>query len=133
VGLSFISSAQACQNAEAEIPDFDFESTQAAAVALWTEKLAPIRVSRTGVDASVLTNFYSGIYRTFVNPQNYTGENPIWRSAEPYFDSFYWYASLRLERAFSDRRQSLGFIQITAPILDDRGSFSCNTDGSLSG
>ncbi|CEN62337.1 Putative Alpha-1,2-mannosidase family protein [Aspergillus calidoustus] len=89
VGLSFISSAQACQNAEAEIPDFDFESTQAAAVALWTEKLAPIRVSRTGVDASVLTNFYSGIYRTFVNPQNYTGENPLWRSAEPYFDSFY--------------------------------------------
>lgn len=25
-----------------------------------------------------------------VNPQNYTGENPLWTSTEPYFDSFYW-------------------------------------------
>jgi putative alpha-1,2-mannosidase len=132
VGLSFINSAQACQNAEVEIPDFDFDSTQAAAVALWTEKLAPIRVSRTGVDASVLTNFYSGIYRTFVNPQNYTGENPLWSSAEPYFDSFYWYVNFRRERAFPDKRQSLGFIQITAPFLNDCGSFSCDADGSLS-
>ncbi|KAL4925829.1 glycoside hydrolase family 92 protein [Aspergillus undulatus] len=89
LGLSFISIAQACRNAEHEIPNFDFEATRSAAVNLWTEKLAPIRVSRTGVDTSALTNFYSGIYRTMVNPQNYTGENPLWRSAEPYFDSFY--------------------------------------------
>jgi putative alpha-1,2-mannosidase len=24
-----------------------------------------------------------------VNPQDYTGENPLWESDEPYFDSFY--------------------------------------------
>ncbi|OJI97451.1 hypothetical protein ASPVEDRAFT_49456 [Aspergillus versicolor CBS 583.65] len=89
VGLSFMSIDQACQNAEHEIPDFDFNATRSAAVDLWTEKLAPIRVSRNGIDHSVLTNFYSGIYRTMVNPQNYTGENPLWSSAEPYFDSFY--------------------------------------------
>lgn len=52
--------------------------------------MAPIRVSSTGVNSSVLTNFYSSIYRTMVNPQDYTGENPLWESAEPYFDSFYW-------------------------------------------
>ncbi|KAL4886575.1 glycosyl hydrolase family 92-domain-containing protein [Aspergillus karnatakaensis] len=89
VGLSFISISQACRNAEDEIPDFDFEATRSNAVDAWTAKLAPIRVSRTGVESSVLTNFYSGIYRTMVNPQDYTGENPLWRSAEPYFDSFY--------------------------------------------
>ncbi|KAL4916223.1 glycosyl hydrolase family 92-domain-containing protein [Aspergillus aurantiobrunneus] len=89
VGLSFISSAQACRNAEDEIPSFDFDATRSAAVNLWTEKLAPIRVSRTGVNSSFLTNFYSGIYRTMVNPQDYTDENPLWRSAEPYYDSFY--------------------------------------------
>ncbi|CAK7211562.1 hypothetical protein SCUCBS95973_001157 [Sporothrix curviconia] len=38
---------------------------------------------------SLLRNFYSGIYRTMINPQNYTGENPLWTSSEPYFDSFY--------------------------------------------
>ncbi|RAL10469.1 glycoside hydrolase family 92 protein [Aspergillus homomorphus CBS 101889] len=89
VGLSFISSEQACQNAEAELPDFDFEKTRAAAVNMWTQKMAPIRVSRNGVNATTLTNFYSGIYRTMVNPQDYTGENPLWESKEPYFDSFY--------------------------------------------
>lgn len=53
--------------------------------------MAPIRVSRHGVNSSLLTNFYSGIYRTMINPQDYTGENPLWSSNEPYFDSFYWY------------------------------------------
>ncbi len=38
---------------------------------------------------SMLRNFYSGIYRTMINPQNYTGENPLWSSSEPYFDSLY--------------------------------------------
>lgn len=90
VGLSFISSAQACSNAESEIPTFDFNSTYFAAAAAWRQKLSPIRVSRKGVDTSVLVNFYSGIYRTMVNPQDYTGENPLWNSTEPYFDSFYW-------------------------------------------
>ncbi|OOQ90455.1 putative alpha-1,2-mannosidase family protein [Penicillium brasilianum] len=89
VGVSFISPEQACSHAEAEIGDFDFASTLQDAIDQWTEKMQPIRVSRNGVKESVLTNFYSGIYRTMINPQNYTGENPLWKSSEPYFDSFY--------------------------------------------
>jgi putative alpha-1,2-mannosidase len=89
VGVSLISSDQACSSAEAEIPSFDFESVRTAAETMWRGKISPIKVSTTGVDVSTLTNFYSGIYRTMVNPQNYTGENPLWESDEPYFDSFY--------------------------------------------
>ncbi|BCR86135.1 glycoside hydrolase family 92 protein [Aspergillus chevalieri] len=89
VGTSFISSEQACKNAEAEVPDFNFPGTHSVALGMWTEKMAPIRVSRKGVNSSLLTNFYSGIYRTMINPQDYTGENPLWNSTEPYFDSFY--------------------------------------------
>ncbi|KAF2202244.1 hypothetical protein GQ43DRAFT_318100 [Delitschia confertaspora ATCC 74209] len=89
VAVSLISSEQACKSAESEIPDFDFEATQKAAEDLWRQKLSPISVSTDGVDPSLITNFYSGIYRTMVNPQNYTGENPLWESDEPYFDSFY--------------------------------------------
>lgn len=86
-----ISSAQACASAESEIPNFDFEATKAAAEASWRGKLSSIVVSRNGInDTSILKNFYSGIYRTMVNPQDYTGENPLWKSDEPYFDSFYW-------------------------------------------
>jgi putative alpha-1,2-mannosidase len=88
---SFISPKRACEHGEKEIPDFDFSAVSEAATDAWREKMSPIRVSATGVEGSMLTNFYSGIYRTMINPQNYTGENPLWSSTEPYFDSFYWY------------------------------------------
>lgn len=91
VGVSLISADQACSSAETEIPDFDFVATQTAAENMWREKISPIQVSTTGItDMSIVENFYSGIYRTMVNPQDYTGENPLWQSDEPYFDSFYW-------------------------------------------
>ncbi|KAK7754330.1 hypothetical protein SLS62_003623 [Diatrype stigma] len=91
VGVSFISAAQACASAEREIPDYDFDAVAQAASDAWAAKLGAISISTGGgVDASLATNFYSGIYRTMVNPQNYTGENPLWDNGEPYFDSFYW-------------------------------------------
>jgi predicted alpha-1,2-mannosidase len=89
VGLSFISSEQACANAESEIPNYDFNKHVHDAQDAWRAKLSPIMVDPTGVDQSFVRNFYSGIYRTMVNPQNYTGENPYWNDGEPYFDSFY--------------------------------------------
>ncbi|KAI0006755.1 glycoside hydrolase family 92 protein [Xylariaceae sp. FL0662B] len=89
VGLSFLSTKQACYNAESEIPDYNFDTIQQAAANAWKEKLRPITVSSGGVDEDFVRNFYSGIYRTMVNPQNYTGENPLWNNGEPYFDSFY--------------------------------------------
>ena len=90
VGLSLISSDRACQHAQDEIPDYGFAATKAAAEEAWRKKMSPISVNVTGSDLSMVTNFYSGVYRTMVNPQNYTRENPLWQSDEPYFDSFYW-------------------------------------------
>lgn len=89
VGLSFISSEQACSNAESEIPDYNFDQIEQTAADAWREKLSPISVSSEGVSEDFLKNFYSGVYRTMVNPQNYTGENPLFNTGEPYFDSFY--------------------------------------------
>lgn len=87
---SFISAEQACAHAEAEIPDYDFDGIKTTAQQAWKDKLSPISVDATGVNESFVTNFFSGVYRTMINPQNYTGENPLWSSNEPYFDSFYW-------------------------------------------
>ena len=101
IGVSMISSAKACASAEYEIPAFDFEATKTAAESIWREKLSSIIVSRKGInDTSILRNFYSGIYRTMVNPQDYTGENPLWKSDEPYFDSFYWWVALTDRHSF---------------------------------
>lgn len=89
VGVSFISSEKACQNAETEIPDFDFEKVREAAEAAWREKLAVIKVDATGVSDELQTVFWSGTYRSMISPQDYTGENPLWKSTEPYYDSYY--------------------------------------------
>ncbi|KAF6822722.1 glycosyl hydrolase family 92 protein [Colletotrichum plurivorum] len=89
VATSFISVEQACSHAVAEIPDYNFVRVSQEATAIWRKKLSPIKVNTDRVDELFARNFYSGIYRTMVNPQNYTGENPLWKSSEPYWDSFY--------------------------------------------
>ena len=93
VGVSFISSDQACSNGEKEIPAFDFDETLAAAETAWDEKLSVLSVDATGVDDSFQTILWSGVYRAMISPQDYTGENPLWQSEEPYYDSYYWYAT----------------------------------------
>jgi putative alpha-1,2-mannosidase len=90
VGLSFIDENQACQNAQNEMPFWDFNSVRRAAEDKWREKLSVVQIDDTGANSSFTKIFYSGMYRTMINPQDYTGENQLWTSAEPYFDSFYW-------------------------------------------
>lgn len=87
-GNSFISEDQACQHAATEIPTWDFSGIRSAAEDAWREKLSPISVDATGVSKDMQTSFWSAIYRTMMSPQNYTGENPHWKSPE-YWDSFY--------------------------------------------
>ncbi|ROW03073.1 hypothetical protein VMCG_05748 [Cytospora schulzeri] len=89
VGLSFISREQACRNAEREIPRMDFAATQTAVEDAWVDKLSVVEVDEKDIDPALLVTFWSGLYRTMLSPQNYTGENPLWKSSEPYFDSFY--------------------------------------------
>ncbi|KAF1988958.1 glycoside hydrolase family 92 protein [Aulographum hederae CBS 113979] len=91
VGVSFISADQACSNAEREIPGpvYDFNGTRREAEDAWRRKLSPIAAEAGGVDESMQRSFWSGIYRNMLSPQDYTGENPLWQSDEPYFDSFY--------------------------------------------
>ncbi|KAF2646597.1 hypothetical protein P280DRAFT_486215 [Massarina eburnea CBS 473.64] len=92
VGLSFISEAQACSNAEKEIPSPDvssINSVAAAAEKVWREKLDVIDVVPGGASDVLLRSFWSGVYRSMISPQDYTGENPLWKSDEPYYDSYY--------------------------------------------
>ncbi|KAJ5180567.1 CAZyme family GH92 [Penicillium capsulatum] len=90
-GISFISSDQACSNAETEIADplASFDELQKTTEEAWREKLSPIKVIPGGVGKEMISAFWSGVYRTMLSPQDMTGENPLWKSDEPYFDSFY--------------------------------------------
>ena len=89
VGLSFMNTSQACQNAESEIPAFDFSVVKQSAETAWRQKLGAISIVPGDVDKNFETIFWSGFYRTMLSPQDYTNENPLWNSTEPYFDSFY--------------------------------------------
>ncbi|KAF9060398.1 glycoside hydrolase family 92 protein [Rhodocollybia butyracea] len=88
-GVSFISSEQACANAEEEIPDFDFDSVQTENRAAWNELLGRVQVDTTNVSTETIQLMYSGLYRSHISPADYTGENPRWNSTEPYYDSYY--------------------------------------------
>ena len=89
VGVGLKSTEQACSNAEKEIPSFNFDETLSAAESAWRRKLSVIKINAAGVDASFQKIFWSGVYRGMISPQDYTGENPLWESDEPYYDSFY--------------------------------------------
>lgn len=84
VGISFISSDQACANAEGEISgSWDFAATKDMAKDAWKKVLSPVSLDITGVNDDFQTVFWSGLYRAFISPQDYTGENPLWNSDEP--------------------------------------------------
>jgi putative alpha-1,2-mannosidase len=59
--VSLISSAQACANAEEEIPDFDFEKVRADSRKQWNELLGRVQVDMTGVDKETVQLFYSSV------------------------------------------------------------------------
>lgn len=69
VGVSFISVAQACSNAEKEIPDYDFDAVHQAARDAWTDSLGVISITPGGVNESLQTVFWSGVYRAGISPQ----------------------------------------------------------------
>ncbi|KAF5340884.1 hypothetical protein D9758_012170 [Tetrapyrgos nigripes] len=89
VGVSFISSEQACRNAEEDIPDFDFDRVHGENRAQWNDLLGRIQVDTTGVSEDTVKLFYSSVYRSYISPADYSGENPKWNSTEPYYDSYY--------------------------------------------
>lgn len=90
VGVSFISTEQACQNVNSQIPagtglEILIEQTKEA----WNEQVLS-KVTTT--DATSLTNLqllYSSLYHMSVIPTNKTGENPLWVSSEPYYDDIF--------------------------------------------
>lgn len=73
VGMSFLSTAQACDNAEKEVKDFDFEGTRSDAEDAWRKKFDVVSVDNAEVPKAIQRIFWSGMYRSMLSPQDYTG------------------------------------------------------------
>ena len=135
--MSFISSDQACANAEEEIPGFNFDKVRAASRSQWSELLGRFQVDTRGVDAEIVDLFYSSAYRTHLSPADCgwhvdpacnikdrhdicsdTGENPLWNSTEPYYDSFYCNVCYhaRPSSIYTDVRHTVGHLSHVIPF-----------------
>nr|POF16420.1 putative secreted glycosidase [Quercus suber] len=120
VGVSFIGVERACSNAENEIPNFDFESVHTAAERAWTDSLGVIEVTPgNGVDSNFQKIFWSGAYRASLSPQDYSGENPLWISDQPYYDSYYCiWDSFRSIHSFITILDPLSQIRMIESLID---------------
>jgi predicted alpha-1,2-mannosidase len=87
VGISFVSIAQAKQNTASEIASFDFDGTRTATEAAWNKALGTVEIK--GVNPEQAQMFYTGLYHSMLMPADRTGENPLWKSSEPYYDDYY--------------------------------------------
>ncbi|KAG1739257.1 glycoside hydrolase family 92 protein [Suillus lakei] len=91
VGISFVSTDQACANAEEEIGTSSFEEIQTAAKALWQEKLSKIEIDVANTPPNVTEMLYSSLYRASLTPNNATLETQgaFADTTSFYFDSLY--------------------------------------------
>lgn len=106
-GVSFLSADQACNNAEEEVPDWNWDSIQAASKAQWEDVLQRVIIDTKKENSTVVELLYSSVglrclllgtriltlwqlYRASLVPANLTGENPYWTSKYPFFDALFW-------------------------------------------
>ncbi|KAF5512168.1 putative secreted glycosidase [Colletotrichum aenigma] len=89
-GVSYSSTEVACKNMKRELPDTDFNKVVAASNAMWEDKLGRIVLSDDTTDP-IRKLFYTSFYRTFLSPNNVTGNAPppYTDSSHPYFDGLY--------------------------------------------
>ncbi|KAG9220559.1 hypothetical protein CCMSSC00406_0004015 [Pleurotus cornucopiae] len=91
VGVSFVSTDQACANAESEVGSATFEEIRERARAAWNEKLSKIEIDVGGTPPNITEMLYSSLYRASLTPNNATGETQgMFANTDTfYFDSLY--------------------------------------------
>lgn len=89
VGISWISTDQACENVNREIPQTtSFSSVVSDAVAEWNTRVLP-KITTTNTNTTSLSLLYTSLYFMHLIPTNQTGENPGWNSSEPYYQDIF--------------------------------------------
>lgn len=90
VGVSFLSTAQACENVDAQIPaGTTREAVTRATKDAWNSGVLSKITTTDDTNATNLALLYTSLYHMSVIPTNKTGENPRWTSTEPYYDDIF--------------------------------------------
>lgn len=89
VGVSFISTDQACSNVNAQVPDgTSLEELKDETKRAWNSQVFS-KVTTKETNTTKLTQLYTALYFMHLLPTNKTGENPLWESEEPYYDDIF--------------------------------------------
>lgn len=84
-----ISTAQACQNVQNEIPTgTSISSLVSTAQNQWDQQVFS-KITTNEQNTTVLQMLYSYMYGMHIIPSNRTGENPLWQSTEPSYDDVF--------------------------------------------
>ncbi|TKY87518.1 hypothetical protein EX895_003532 [Sporisorium graminicola] len=94
MGISWTSTQAACNYATVEIPSFpstgSLSTVAAQTRSKWNHLLGDtLSISHHGVTQDDLKLFYSSLYRSFLSPNNVTGDNPRFETSKPSYDSLY--------------------------------------------
>ncbi|KAJ5489195.1 hypothetical protein N7539_004085 [Penicillium diatomitis] len=94
VGISWISSEQACRKVNKEIPQgTTFAAVVDEAKAEWSDKVLS-KIKTTSTNEKSLSLLYTSLDFMHLIPTNSTGENPGWHSAGPYYQDIFTFCDL---------------------------------------
>ncbi|CAN8104585.1 unnamed protein product [Discula destructiva] len=89
VGVSFISTTQACANVNTQIPAGTARETLTTATKdAWNNQVLS-KITTSDTNTTNLQLLYTSLYHMNIIPTNKTGENPLWTSSEPYYDDIF--------------------------------------------
>ncbi|MEN6456392.1 MAG: GH92 family glycosyl hydrolase [Prolixibacteraceae bacterium] len=107
VAISYMGVMKAQKNAE-EISSWNPDQIKSASVNQWNRILRQVKVEGGSEESRKI--FYSSVYRIFLQPTNYTGENPLWISSKPYYGDYH--------AIWDTYRATHPFITLIRPSLD---------------
>ena len=118
-GLSFISSAKACQYLDNEMPvGTAFQDLVTSAKGNWNRQVFS-KVQTPSTNTNSLQLLYTSLYGMHLIPSNKTGENPKWLSSEPYYDDIFTYWDLfRCSTSLMQILQRMSYEEQVRSIID---------------
>lgn len=119
VGISWISTAKACQNVQSEIPaNTAFSSVVQETKDIWNSEILS-KITTTATDTTSLGLLYTSLYFMNLLPTNQTGENPGWTSNEPcYSDLFTLWDLFRCSTSLFQILQPVAYEEYIRSLID---------------
>ncbi|KAI0379793.1 glycoside hydrolase family 92 protein [Hypomontagnella monticulosa] len=120
VGVSFISSEQACSNVDSEIPaGTPLKTLEDDVKTAWNSQVLSKITTTDTSNTTKLQLLYSSLYHMSLIPTNKTGENPLWSSNEPYYDDIFTFWDLfRCTTALMHILQPVAYEEFIRSLVD---------------